>query len=211
VVAMIQNEIQITDWRGNVSLVCGFCGTTFERARSLVLRERGVSKTHFCSTQCRNKGLKGFKHSEVFREQARARALKNAKRGTLNPNWKGGRYIDKDGYVHIHVPNHPCAYSNGWALEHIVFMCGLLGRRLMRDEEVHHKDKNKSNNDLTNLELLTKTQHARKHHFNPQNRGEDEINIQIICACGCGQRLKKYDERGRPRTVLHGHNNRRSA
>jgi len=38
-----------------------------------------------------------------------------------------------------------------------------LGRELTSDEDVHHKDGNKLNNVLSNLEVLTKKEHAIKH------------------------------------------------
>lgn len=33
----------------------------------------------------------------------------------------------------------------------------------------------------------------------------DEPNYPIRCACGCGAVLSRFDERGRPRTYVHGH------
>ena len=48
-------------------------------------------------------------------------------------------------------------------LEHRHIMEQHLGRALMEDEEVHHKDKNRSNNSIDNLELMTKAEH-RSHH-----------------------------------------------
>lgn len=38
-----------------------------------------------------------------------------------------------------------------------------LGRYLATGEIVHHKDSNKQNNDISNLELLTNSQHSKKH------------------------------------------------
>lgn len=38
-----------------------------------------------------------------------------------------------------------------------------LGRKLTRDEVVHHIDGNKFNNDISNLQLLTNSEHARLH------------------------------------------------
>lgn len=116
------------------------------------------------------------------------------------------RYIDQGGCVRIKAPRHPQATTNGWALEHRVIMSDSLGRPLKRDETVHHKDGNSSNNEFDNLELLTTTQHTRIHRGNPEYRQEGEPNPIIDCGCGCGQKLEKYDNRRRPRRFLHGHN-----
>jgi len=38
-----------------------------------------------------------------------------------------------------------------------------LGRRIRNGEVVHHKDRNKLNNDLANLELMTRAEHNSLH------------------------------------------------
>lgn len=45
----------------------------------------------------------------------------------------------------------------GTMLEHRFVMEQALGRKLLRSEIVHHKDGNRANNDLTNLELWSKS------------------------------------------------------
>jgi len=39
------------------------------------------------------------------------------------------------------------------------------GRKLSRDEIVHHKDHNKLNNTLDNLEIISRSNHANHHYF----------------------------------------------
>lgn len=46
---------------------------------------------------------------------------------------------------------------------HRYIMEQYLGRKLSRNEHVHHIDGNRSNNKLENLELLTATEHALEH------------------------------------------------
>lgn len=89
----------------------------------------------------------------------------------INPKTgRGWRWIGElretsisNGYVLIHIPNHPNCDLNGCVREHRLIMEEQIGRYLLPDEHVHHKDRNTLNNDPDNLELLTKSEHARLH------------------------------------------------
>lgn len=72
-----------------------------------------------------------------------------------NPKWRGGRKIDKDGYVMIHEPDHPNATSHGYIREHRKAMSEHLGRPLTDEEVVHHIDGDKKNNEIDNLRLYS--------------------------------------------------------
>ena len=47
--------------------------------------------------------------------------------------------------------------------EHRLIMQNVLGRKLDRNEVVHHIDGNKSNNSLENLIVMTRSEHTRLH------------------------------------------------
>jgi len=47
--------------------------------------------------------------------------------------------------------------------EHRIIMEKHIGRRLSRNEVVHHKDGNKSNNNIENLEIMSRSDHSRLH------------------------------------------------
>ena len=70
-----------------------------------------------------------------------------------NPAWRGGRVIDVDGYILCKVPNHPFADRHGYVREHRLVMEASLGRYLHPREVVHHKNKNRADNQLANLQL----------------------------------------------------------
>lgn len=79
------------------------------------------------------------------------------KTGKDNPNWKGTGYFSK-GYKYIYNPNHPNAIKN-YVAEHTFIMSQYLGRKLEKGEIVHHKNGNKKDNRLNNLELRTFKSH----------------------------------------------------
>ena len=85
-------------------------------------------------------------------------------------NNKGGKRINNRGYVEIWKPDHPNASTKGYVLEHRLVMSEFLGRPLLSSEDVHHKDMDKTNNDISNLELLTRSQHAKYHETNAKNK-----------------------------------------
>lgn len=65
--------------------------------------------------------------------------------------WKGGRYLDKAGYMLTKCPEHP-----GYIQEHRLMMERSLGRNLLPDETVHHKNGVRTDNRIENLELWSK-------------------------------------------------------
>jgi len=73
--------------------------------------------------------------------------------GANSPNWRGGRVLNDQGYAQIRAPRHPRATGSGYVLEHRLVMEASLGRYLLRGETVHHKNGDKQDNRLTNLEL----------------------------------------------------------
>ena len=75
------------------------------------------------------------------------------------------RYLNK--YRVIYRPdhfNHPIGKDyEGWVYEHRYVMECHLGRALNKDEIVHHIDGDIYNNDISNLQLLTNSEHTKLH------------------------------------------------
>lgn len=129
--------------------------------------------------------------------------------GSKNGFWKGGRSVASNGYVLVRVGvDHRLADVRGYAYEHRVVAERKLGRALRRGEVVHHIDGNKQNNEPDNLEVLASSAHHRAKHrkSGARLRLPDEPNPRVLCACGCGSRFRAYDQWGRPRMYVSGHN-----
>lgn len=96
-------------------------------------------------------GLSKSHSSERCRE-----CSKKALLGENHPAWKGGRWVDRNGYVYLYVVDHPRRQNRvgtGYVFEHILVMEERLGRYLRPEETVHHKNGVKDDNRIDNLEL----------------------------------------------------------
>lgn len=75
------------------------------------------------------------------------------KSGPEHPGWKGGRQIDKAGYVLVYMPDHPACNSGGYVREHRIVCERVLGRRLLPNEVVHHRNDDPADNRPENLQV----------------------------------------------------------
>lgn len=73
-------------------------------------------------------------------------------------------------------PLHPKRNAKGLYPLHRIILENKLGRLLKDKEEAHHVDEDKTNNEPDNIELKTKSQHAKLHN---QPVGK----VEIICPC----------------------------
>ena len=109
--------------------------------------------------------------------------------GSNNPNWKGGRRLGANGYWEIFKPGYPGSRRN-YVFEHRLVMETFLGRRLTPKEHVHHKNNDKLDNRLENLEVLSQADHAREHMTTMRKIKELETRIEFLEAL-----LTKYEIR----------------
>jgi HNH endonuclease len=88
----------------------------------------------------------------------------NHVRGSAHPRWNPGRIITEEGYVKVRVGvGHPLADPKGYAYEHLV-VWRAAGKRLPKPHELlHHRDEDKANNRIDNLELITRKRHSQMH------------------------------------------------
>lgn len=74
-----------------------------------------------------------------------------APKGEKSHHWRGGRSQRKDGYISIY-------HEGKHRPEHIVVMEKHLGRELFEGENVHHKNGQRADNRIENLELWSISQ-----------------------------------------------------
>lgn len=77
--------------------------------------------------------------------------------------WNIEKVVKKGDYLYAVVPNHPHAKKYGYVLMHRVVMENHLGRLLNSTEIVHHLDKNRHNNSIENLEVMSGNTHSSLH------------------------------------------------
>lgn len=86
----------------------------------------------------------------------------------------------KDEYDYAKVPGHPKADVYNFVLLHRIIMENYIGRALKDDEVVHHKNGNKKDNDINNLQLLKISDHNAIH-----SRLKKTNTLKLKCpSCG---------------------------
>lgn len=110
--------------------------------------------------------------------------------------WREQDGILKDnGYVYVYLPEHHLANSQGWTKRANLVWEEENGRLLPDDFIVHHKDDNKQNDDLMNLELMSDNEHKSLEACKRWDETPVLENPEIECECGCGERFKKFPTR----------------
>lgn len=97
----------------------------------------------------------------------------------VTPDWnRKVKTGNGNRYTAVFCPDHPRAWSTGYVYEHDLVMELSIGRFLLPDEVVHHRDG--PSNDIGNLELKTRGRHTAEHSM-------ERAAARIATACGyCG-------------------------
>ncbi len=76
--------------------------------------------------------------------------------------WNDG-FVDIRGRFRVYRPDCPRAYGNGWALRAHVVWWLHTGEAHPRTHELHHKNEDRLDDHIENLEVLTNSDHQRRH------------------------------------------------
>lgn len=104
-------------------------------------------------------------YGRTHRPEARRKISESRKKyvGKLHPSWKGGKRLNHNGYVEVRKPSHHRARGNGYVFEHILIAENKLGRKITKDEHVHHINEVKTDNRPGNLHVLSHSEHSKIH------------------------------------------------
>ena len=146
----------------NKAAICEYCGKPFEKTRA---------GKKYCSTIC---SAKARKTGSVYKcETCGADVYRTP---TTKKTHVFCRRECRDEWTRTHdgiLRNNGISNQSGYVFvrqgkkiyrgEHRLIMEAHLGRKLRSDEIVHHIDHDKTNNDISNLMIVTRAEHIRLH------------------------------------------------
>ena len=167
-----------------LNITCPVCGSRFHLKKSAIAK----AQNHYCSKACHYAAKKQYMRGEKNHQYGL--------RGQQNASWQGGRKLSHYGYWLVQCIGHPFAVGrSGYVLEHrLVAEKYLLtpensveigGKRyLSPDYIVHHKNKNRLDNRVENLVVMTEEQHRAIHSREPEQKRERNAKGQFISPRG---------------------------
>lgn len=157
---------------GYYNCTCKICGTKFHCKQSQI--DKGGGK--YCSQECHYIAKKEYMKGEGNHQYGI--------KGSKNGSWKSDEKITRYGYRAIRMIGHPFADADDFVFEHrLIAEENLLNdknsveidgkRYLSPGYVVHHKNFDRLDNSIENLEVMTKSEHQRYHaKLNAQKRDE---------------------------------------
>lgn len=109
----------------------------------------------------------------------------------ISMNAKKKSFID-NGYIRVLIPLKDQVGNNKYAMQHRLVMERHLGRKLKDDEVVHHKNHNRSDNRISNLQVMTHSEHSY-HHIRKKN---GRWSIKYIRCVRCKNNDTKHKGKG---------------
>jgi hypothetical protein len=146
-----------------LNMTCPVCGNRFHLKPYAVKR----FKNHYCSKKCHYEAKKEYMKGEKNHQFGLV--------GSKNDSWRGGTRITRYGYRLVQCIGHPFATKTcDYMFEHRL----VAEKYLLTDENsveidgklylspdyvVHHKNGNKLDNRVENLQVMTLSEHQSMH------------------------------------------------
>ena len=125
------------------------------------------NRTNFCSLKC-----SGMAH-----------------RGKNSPSWKRGYFLNEKGYKRI-IKNGKYVYEHRYLMEQ------HIGRKLLNTETIHHKDGDKLNNSIGNLQILFRSEHIKIHGRVGIKNNKSKLNNEQVLM------IRKLYQQGEKTNIL---------
>lgn len=193
-----------------ITRTCKNCKTEFQIYQSQIEdgKRRGREYGIFCSLKCRSSGKfhpgyngglekidKTCQHcKKVFEAtvaDTRYRPVKYCSRKCTYDSKRisKGYFINTRGYKELYLPDHPKA-NTVYYPEHRYVMEQHIGRVLNEDEIVHHINRNKRDNRIENLVIMTAEEHSQEHINDRKKAGAEYWTLERRKAFG--DKIRKY-------------------
>lgn len=128
----------------------------------------------------------GKKYDNRKNNLIKSRGYKNAGKTLLN------------GYVAVYLPDHHRAFDNGCVYEHILIAEKMLGRKLTKEECVHHIDSDRTNNEEENLMVFASQYDHVAFHGGCKakllNNGSYTCDVLYIDECNYKYQLNCFED-----------------
>lgn len=108
-------------------------------------------------------------------------------------SWRGGVLRARpDGYLMVKQDEHPRANNHGYVFEHVLAMEKHIGRFLHPREVIHHINRDRKDNRIENLLLLSSGGEHQKLHSAEDNRRDRfgrfmSMDVPVASHGGCRQ------------------------
>jgi hypothetical protein len=114
-------------------------------------------------------------------------------------------------YEYIIKKSHPRANADGAVYVHVIIAEEKLGRYLLPEEVVHHRDLNKLNNNPNNLMIFASNSDHSRFHANRCDESTLSLNENGVYVCekreyiciDCGEEITRYGLRCKKCAAIH--------
>lgn len=137
------------------------CQGAARAAKPLLKICEWCSKEYDARKHNKGRGIKRANEQKYCSRACMARQRATYYHGKIHHKWNGGQFFD-NGYIRLVTRREDG--SRYMPMQHRVFMLERLGREYTQDEVVHHINRNRSDNDINNLQVMTRSGHSKYHY-----------------------------------------------